>query len=56
MRGAFFWAAHIPLHDGVSNTLKILKKKNFYWPGMDKDIQEFLTQCVCAKNKLEKFK
>ena len=23
---------------------------------MDKDIQEFLTQCVCAKNKLEKFK
>ena len=56
MRRAFFWAAHIPLHDGVSNTLKTLKEKDFYWPGMDKDIEEFLTQCVCAKNKLEKYK
>ena len=53
---AFFWAAYISLHDGVSNTLKILKEKDFYWPGMDKDIQEFLTLCVCAKNKLEKYK
>ena len=48
-----FLASHFPLHDGVP--LKSLKEKIFYWPAMDKDVQEFLTQRACTKNKLEKF-
>ena len=44
------------MHQGIRITLEALKDNNFYWPNMIKDGQKFLSQCVCAKKKLDKFK
>ena len=51
-----FWATHFPNHQGFSQTLKILKDRHFFWPNMKKDVAEFLSTCVCAIKKTDKFK
>ena len=56
LRRAFCWAAHFPRHHGTRLTVQVLRDKQYFWPNMEKDIQQFLTQCICVKKKLEKFK
>ena len=56
IRRAIFWATHFPLHTGIRLTLNSLREKVFYWPKLEEDIQKFLSQCVCATKKTDKFK
>jgi len=56
LRRACFWAAHFPLHHGHAYTAKILREKHLYWPLLDVSLKEFLSQCICAKKKPNKFK
>ena len=53
---ACFWAAYFPLHHGLVNTAQVLCGKNLYWPLLENSILQFLSQCVCAKKKSNKFK
>ena len=56
LRRSVFWAAHFPMHFGLSKILQTLKQHSLFWPQMNKQIAEFLSQCVCAKKKTDKFK
>ena len=56
IRRAIFWATHFPLHTGIRLTLNSLREQVFYWPKLEEDIQKFLSQCVCATKKTDKFK
>ena len=56
IRRSVFWATHFPNHQGFSQTLRILKDRHFFWPNMKKDVAEFLSTCVCAIKKTDKFK
>ena len=56
LRRACFWAAHFPLHHGLVYTAQVLRGKNLYWPLLENSILQFLSQCVCAKKKPNKFK
>ena len=56
IRRAIFWATHFPLHTGIRLTLNSLREKDFYWQKLEEDIQKFLSQCVCATKKTDKFK
>ena len=56
LRRACFWAAHFPLHHGLVYTAQVLRGKNLYWPLLENSISQFLSQCVCAKKKPNKFK
>ena len=53
---ACFWAAHFPLHHGQAYSAQTLREHNLYWPLLDASLVEYLSQCVCAKKKPNKFK
>ena len=56
LRRACFWAAHFPLHHGQAYSAQTLWEHNLYWPLLDASLAEYLSQCVCAKKKPNKFK
>ena len=48
---AFFWSFHFPRHFGITKMIDTMKEAGYSWPQMEKKLQEYLTQCACAKQK-----
>ena len=53
-RRALFWELHSKLHEGITKMLEKLREERIYWPNADKEIREFLSQCVCTIKKDDK--
>jgi hypothetical protein len=47
-RRAMFWKKHTNKHIGKTKILESLKKDNIYWHNAAKEVQQLLSQCLCA--------
>jgi hypothetical protein len=50
-RRALFWALHEKLHHGSAKVLDSFHQLGLYWPLMAKDIENYLSQCLCTTKK-----
>jgi len=50
-RRSLFWQLHNQLHQGTVKIYEQLQQAALFWPFMTKDIERYLSQCVCATKK-----
>ena len=50
-RRAMFWNLHTPLHSGSKILLQNLRDQGIYWNNAAIDLEELLSQCICAVKK-----
>jgi hypothetical protein len=50
-RRQLFWQLHKDLHQGTAKMIQIFHNLKVFWPFMARDLEKFLSQCVCSTKK-----